>query len=447
MAFAILLLLALTFTSVNGQPSHSHSENIQHFWGQYSPYFSVPSEIGPDTPPGCKITFAQVLSRHGARDPITSMAAKFETLINRIQNSVTSYGKGYEFIKTYKYTLGTEQLTPFGERELFDSGKAFYKRYQALAAVNKPFIRASGQQRVIESGLYWQQGFHRSKVADGHEVDGGSTTRAMLIIPEAEGVNNTLNFGPCTAFKTYVRSSASKEPQFEWRDIFTRPIIARLNKNLPGIDLAADDILTFMDLCPFNTVVHGTMSQFCDLFTLEEFKDLEYYETLDKYYRFHEGSQLGPTQGVGFTNELIARLTQQPVVDHTLTNSTLNADPATFPLDRKLYADFSHDNNMISIYGALGLYKTPKLSTTERMSVLKTKGFSSSWLVPFGARMYVEKMRCGSSEEEMVRVLVNDRVVPLSGCGADKLGRCRLRAFVESQRFARRGGLWDKCFD
>ncbi|KAK2051030.1 histidine acid phosphatase [Colletotrichum caudatum] len=447
MAFAILLLLALAFTSVSVQSPHSHRENIQHLWGQYSPYFSVPSEISADTPPGCKITFAQVLSRHGARDPVKSMAVKFETLINRIQNSVTSYGKGYEFIKTYKYTLGTEQLTPFGERELIDSGKAFYKRYQALAAVTKPFIRASGQQRVIESGIYWKQGFYTSKVADGHEIGGGSTTRAMLIIPEAKGVHNPLDFGVCTAFTTFIRSSASKEPQSQWRDIFTPPIIDRLNRNLPGIDLTADDILTIMHLCPFNTVVHGTMSQFCDLFTLEEFKDLEYYETLEKYYRFHEGSLLGPTQGVGFTNELIARLTQQPVVDDTSTNSTLDADPVTFPLDRKLYADFSHDNNMISIYGALGLYKTPKLSTTERMSVLKTKGFSSSRLVPFGARMYVEKMRCGSSEEEMVRVLVNDRVVPLAGCGADKLGRCRLRAFVESQRFARGGGLWDKCFE
>ncbi|KAK2036137.1 histidine acid phosphatase [Colletotrichum somersetense] len=444
MAFTTLLLLAFAFASVNGRAPHSdsHAENIQHFWGPYSPFFSVPSEISAATPPGCEITFAQVLSRHGARDPINVMAAKFKALVNHIHASVTSYGRGYEFIKTYKYTLGTEQLTPFGKRELIDSGAAFYKRYQSLAAVNEPFVRVAGQERVIESGMNWKQGFHSSKIADGYEAGG----QDMVIIPEAKGFNNTLKHGLCTAFEDDIHSSSGKAARILWRDIFTRPIMARLNKKLPGADLTAADTLTFMELCPFNTVVHGVMSQFCNLFTLEEFKDFEYYETLDKYYRFHAGNPLGPTQGVGFTNELIARLTQQPVVDHTSTNSTLNANPATFPLHRKLYADFTHDNDMMGIYGALGLYsETPELSKKERMSVSESKGFTSSRLVPFGARMYVEKMRCGSSEE-MVRVLVNDRVVPLIGCGADELGRCRLRPFVESLGFARSGGLWDKCF-
>ncbi|KAK2021589.1 acid phosphatase [Colletotrichum zoysiae] len=446
MAFTTLLLLALAFTSVSGQTPHSYN-NIQHSWGPYSPFFSVPSEISAATPSGCEITFAQVLSRHGARDPIHVMGTKFKALIDRIHASVTSYGRGYTFIKTYKYTLGTEHLTPLGQRELIDSGESFYKRYQKLAATDEPFIRIAGQERVINSGLYWKQGFYSSKVADGL-VDHG-TKRDIIIIPEAKGVNNTLKHGLCTAFEDDIHSSSGKAARGIWRDIFTRPIMARLNKNLPGADLTPADTLALMELCPFNTVVNGTISQFCNLFTPEEFIDYEYYETLDKYYRFHAGNLLGPTQGVGFTNELIARLTQKPVVDHTSTNSTLNADPATFPLNRKLYADFTHDNDMMGIYGALGLYsKTPRLSKTKRMSLLETKGFSSSRLVPFAARMYVEKMRCGSleEEEEMVRVLINDRVVPLVGCGADELGRCRLSSFVESQRFARSGGLWDQCF-
>ncbi|KAK1573286.1 histidine acid phosphatase, partial [Colletotrichum navitas] len=428
------------FSFVSGQPSHSRPRNIQQLWGPYSPFFSEPepSEISAAIPPGCEITFAQVLSRHGARDPIRVMAEKFAELVHRIHTSVTRYGRGYEFIKTYKYTLGTEQLTPLGERELIESGKAFHKRYQALAAMNKPFIRAAGQERVIESGHNWIQGFYGS-ITDGHKRD-------MLIIPEAHGVNNTLKHGLCTAFEHDIHSNLGKAARVKWRNIFTRPIIDRLNHNLPGARLTAADVLTFMELCPFNTVVNGKMSQFCNLFTLEEFLDFEYYQTLDKYYRFHEGNPLGPTQGVGFTNELIARLTQKPVVDHTSTNSTLTSNPATFPLNRKLYADFTHDNDMYSIYGALGLYsKTPKLSTTQRMSVSETRGFSSR-LVPFAARMYVEKMRCNSLEEEMVRVLVNDRVVPLLGCHADNLGRCRLSPFVESLGFARRGGLWDRCF-
>ena len=38
-----------------------------------------------------------------------------------------------------------------------------------------------------------------------------------------------------------------------------------------------------------------------------------------------------------------------------------------------------------------------------------------------------------------MRIIVNDRVIPLQNCGADQLGRCELGAFVESLGFARGG--------
>jgi len=80
------------------------------------------------------------------------------------------------------------------------------------------------------------------------------------------------------------------------------------------------------------------------------------------------------------------------------------------------------------------------------MTAKEMNGYSASWAVPFAARLYVEKMACAGEEEELVRVLLNDRVVPLQGCDADALGRCRLGAYVESLEFARSGGEWDKCF-
>jgi hypothetical protein len=55
-------------------------------------------------------------------------------------------------------------------------------------------------------------------------------------------------------------------------------------------------------------------------------------------------------------------------------------------------------------------------------------------------------MACSGIEEELVRVIVNDRVIPLQNCGADKLGRCTLSRFVDSLTFAVNGGKWDQCF-
>lgn len=54
-------------------------------------------------------------------------------------------------------------------------------------------------------------------------------------------------------------------------------------------------------------------------------------------------------------NEIIARLTDAPVLLGSGTNSTLDSNPATFPTNMSFYADFSHDNNLATLLPALGL--------------------------------------------------------------------------------------------
>jgi hypothetical protein len=102
---------------------------------------------------------------------------------------------------------------------------------------------------------------------------------------------------------------------------------------------------------------------------------------------------------------------------------------------------------MASIFSAFGLYNsTPPLSNTTLESIKDTKGYSASWTVPFAARAYFEKMMCEGEDEELVRILINDRVMPLSYCDGDKHGRCKLSKFVESMAFSQAGGRWGQCF-
>ena len=161
------------------------------------------------------------------------------------------------------------------------------------------------------------------------------------------------------------------------------------------------------------------------------------------------GQKLGRVQGVGYVNELLARLTGQPVQDETQTNHTLDESPITFPLDRSFYADFSHDNQMISIYSALGLFVQPHELTPTRLA--KKRTWKDSQMVPFSGRMITEKLECrgrGNRGGESVRVLVNDAIQPLAFCGAQGDGLCTLANFVESQDYARNNGEgdWALCF-
>ncbi|KAI6087005.1 acid phosphatase [Hypoxylon rubiginosum] len=431
------------------EDGYTCSTEFSHSWGQYSGFFSVPSTIDASVPAECELTFVQMLSRHGARDPTAGKTATYNATVQRIHDSVTAYSEEYAFIKDYDYTLGADQLTTFGQQELINAGYKFFQRYAQLTGSNMPFFRSSDQDRVVESAQNWTQGFQQALL----EQDAGTTVSlpySILLLPEESG-NNTLNHDLCTAFEDGPVSEIKKSAQTIWQNVFAPNITARLNENLPGANFTDDDTINFMDLCPYNTVAddEGTVSPFCNLFTTDEWQSYGYFQTLGKYYGYGPGNPLGPTQGVGFVNELIARATGQAVVDSTSTNSTLDHDNATFPLDRKLYADFSHDNDMIGIYGALGLFPadvTAPLSNTTRTSAEDAGGFDSAWLVPFSARMYVEKMQCGADAEEKVRIIVNDRVVPLQGCGADELGRCSLGAWVDSLSFATSGGLWNECF-
>lgn len=157
------------------------------------------------------------------------------------------------------------------------------------------------------------------------------------------------------------------------------------------------------------------------------------------------GQELGPVQGVGYINELIARLTGTAVQDNTQTNRTLDSDPETFPLDRKIYADFSHDNQMIAIYAAMGLF--PQKITPDPINPQSNRTWYVSRMTPFSAQMVTEKIQCGKTT--YVRVLVNDAVQPLKFCGASSNGMCELDAFVASQVYARSNSASDfeKCFD
>ncbi|KAJ5731343.1 Histidine phosphatase superfamily clade-2 [Penicillium malachiteum] len=428
---------------------------LTHKWGPYSPYFSLSAEssISDLVPQQCDVTFVQVLSRHGARYPTASKSTKYKALIEAIQANATAYEDGTDFLRTYNYTLGSDDLTTFGEHEMVNSGIKFYNRYENLTRNNIPFMRASGSSRVVQSGQLFIQGFQQSKKHDTAASHSQASPKINVVISEDTGSNNTLNHNTCPVFEA---STIGDDATDNFTAIFAPSIQTRLQEQIPGVTLSLDDVTYLMDLCAFNTISDtsdgSTVSDFCHLFTDAEWSQYNYLQSLSKYYGYGAGNPLGPTQGVGFVNELIARLTHTPVHDHTSSNHTLDNGPdawnTTFPVNRALYADFTHDNGLIPIFFALGLYNnTATLPTTHIQSVGAADGFSASWTVPFGARAYIEMMECASEPEPLVRVLVNDRVVPLQGCHADKLGRCTKGDFLNALSFAKEGGHWSSCYE
>lgn len=163
---------------------------VSHNLGQYSPFFAVKSDINPDLPSNCEITFAQVLSRHGARDPTASKTDTYAKLIQKIKTIVTEYKGDYAFLKDYTYDLGADQLTAFGEQQMVNSGIEFFHRYQHLATHFPLFVRTTSQNRVVVSAQKFNQGYHQARRA-ATDSDPVSYPYNMSIISEDAGQNNT----------------------------------------------------------------------------------------------------------------------------------------------------------------------------------------------------------------------------------------------------------------
>src|SRR5690349_12722495 len=94
---------------------------------------------------------------------------------------------------------------------------------------------------------------------------------------------------------------------------------------------------------------------FCSLFTYEEWTHFEYAQDLYFSYSSAFSSPTGRAVGIGYVQEFVARLK-----NHTLgysgsqINTTLDSSTETFPLNQKIYLDFSHDTNIMSILTAFG---------------------------------------------------------------------------------------------
>jgi hypothetical protein len=157
---------------------------------------------------------------------------------------------------------------------------------------------------------------------------------------------------------------------------------------------------------------------------------------------------------VGYVNELIARLTNSPVQDRTQVNHTLDSNPATFPLGRSFYADFTHENLMVAAFAAMGLFKGG--SPPDPLKPDPARTWLSSKLVPFSARFVVERLQCTAGvpfkdapSNQYLRMFLNEASVALECARGRKDNMCEVGAWVAGQTYARSNGAgdWEKCFD
>ncbi|KAI0361287.1 phosphoglycerate mutase-like protein [Trametes cingulata] len=425
-------------------------------WGNLSPWFSVGDVFGlphasQAVPSGCELTQVHLLHRHGARYPTSGSGPS--AFASKVHAAATSSGFSasgpLEFLNTWTYKLGAELLTPFGRQQLFDLGSAFRVKYGHLLKdfTDLPVFRTTSEARMVDSALHFAAGFFG--------VQQYQDSYHQLIMIEDSGFNNTLApWNACPNANNEI-SEIGSQAAANWTQIYLKKTVTRLQKHIKGVNLTTSDVQAMQELCAYETVALG-FSAFCDLFTEEEWKGYEYNFDLDLWYGFGPGNPASAAQGIGYVQQLVARLTQTPLTEFaTSLNATLDGNNVTFPLNQPIFVDATHDTVISTILVALNFTTMAANGPLPTDHIPKHQTYTSQHIVPFASNLVGQVMSCPASnkskdKESFIRFILNDGVVPLTGiahCSANKDGLCPVADFVKGmkQRIAEVDYAFD-CF-
>lgn len=474
-------------------------------WGQTGPWRPAGFGIEPNgLPEGCSYEQIHVLQRHTERYPsggaddsgvLLSLASKIQDA--RSSGTLTPTG-ALEFLNHWEYILGKSLLTGRGAASSARSGADFWAKYGRLLYDTpeqvrynvtllgnrvKPVFRTTNQERMAESAKWWLSGFFGS-------VNASSSAELfdLVIIPEGGNENNTLAaYDSCPSLMTNGKVSElgqlGDREKTRFIERYTRRAQKRLNKFLgKEFDLTATDVFAMQRLCAYETAALG-QSDFCNLFKKQDWLDFDYALGLSMYSNAAYGNPTGRAQGLGYLQELIARLQHRTIGEsHSSINQTFDGSEAQFGhLDQPMFFDATHDTVIVSLMTAMGLsffnYTKGSMPSDIKKAPANPR-FKLSDLTPFGAHLHTEVISCSASANmtftkdqikyghytpyvqhgertdkiEYVRMKLNDGVLPIAkdlGCNnpGSEYGFCTLAEFLRVLEHAERDAQYERvCF-
>ncbi|KAI7342076.1 hypothetical protein KC336_g23272, partial [Hortaea werneckii] len=162
---------------------------------------------------------------------------------------------------------------------------------------------------------------------------------------------------------------------YEWRSHYLPPIVARLQRENPGISFTEAHVYSMQELCGFETIALGS-SPWCDVFTKEELEDFEYARDLLHYYKAGPGNPYSGAMGMLWLNATANLLKEGPEKAGSL------------------FLSFVHDGDITPMLSALELFpQNIDLPTTH---VLRNRTWKTSDVIPMGGRIIFERLACAA---------------------------------------------------
>jgi hypothetical protein len=397
-----------------------------------SPYFSPSEGFGVDEyplPKGANITQMHMLQRHGARYPSSSegLDSWGAGIVNATAKGTIFQGK-LDFLNDWSYKLGKEVLVPQGRQELFDAGVLNYYNYGHLYENTTPklVVRTTLQSRMLESCENFLAGFFGLNWRDHANI-------LATIDPATTGEYT------CTKEATTMMQSI-QVPVATWMATYLKERTADLKRLTGNYNWTVTDTYHAQALCPYETISLG-YSEFCQLFDYDDWVNFAYLMDIEfaGLSGFH--SPTGRAQGIAWVEEFLARVEGHLLdvpANTTGANMTLDTNPVTFPLDQKLYLEFTHDANIVSVLTAFGL--TQFADDLPLTGPTRKQQFHTSRIVPFAGRLNIEII----SAPHKVSIKRSSKATKNGDCVA-RTAPTKYIHFIQNQRTVPLHSSFDEC--
>ena len=395
---------------------YKYELNVYHHLSGISPYFEMKKEeLNDNLPSYCSIEKMIYLIRHGSvyvdDYDYDYFVKPFIKRLNKSLKLIRYKSVKVLFLSKWKSPFTNEKnqiekLTRTGVLESFKLGVEFSYRYSNLLSKENRtsfHIWTSSSQRTKETASYILKGiFPKRSVKDGIVSIGEEKFR---------GANSLTPTKTCQKFTS---SRGSKEAN-RWLNIYTKPIIKRLNSMIENHRFTANDIFAMQQLCGYETAIRGS-SPFCRLFRAEEWISFEYYFDIKYHYELGYGNPLSPYLGIHWVKAMTDTFTSN---------------------HQHFYISVIHREMLPIVLVALGLYNSSNNPQENRMNLDRI--WKTSEILPFLGRIQLELFSCSSIEfsGSFVRVIVNSNPKILPGCSSGPGFSCPLAHFVKyvNQRY------------
>ncbi|QIX01064.1 hypothetical protein AMS68_006581 [Peltaster fructicola] len=423
--------------------------SLLHHLGGYGPYVQKVHGVTYDsaTPDHCRVEQVHMMARHTERFPTVTAGNHMLDLYQRIASANGTLNGSLEFANRWNFFseqphTDFEQLTRNGPHagnltasKLGMQLRSTYRNLLSTATTGRRLrLWASDSQRVIDTTKYFLDAFIGPDWPQSADLQ---------IVPETadQGADTLTPGDTCLRY-------ANDADDFGWNygswivDIFKSTYLDAIHHRLlednPNLPLSENELYVMQEMCAFELMAIGE-SEWCNVFTHDDWEGFEYARDLLHYYRSGPGNPYSATMGWLWLNA---------------TASLLLAGPEA----GTLFLSFVHDGDIIPMLTALDLF--PQYSGMPVLNIRKDRTWRISDTVPMGARIIFERMTCGVSQEcwsnemypnhlycsppeedEFVRIVVNDRAVPLHECDSGPGGSCHLSQFL--QRITQNGETLD----